>query len=138
MSLHTLVLVGEISVSIVAVLITMSVVLATVRAMLGIKVPLFHPLTDVAAAELRASQEGWLHRSLVAFDIATNVIVLRGQQDETISTHAWRANQEGKLWGRLVTKWLNGFQPNHGWKAASGDLQRALARVSVLRKALGV
>lgn len=123
---------------IITALIAMSVIMATVRAVRGIKTPLFHPLTDVAAAELRASQEGWLHRSLVAFDIATNVIVLRGQQDETISTHAWRANQEGKLWGKLVTKWLNGFQPNHGWKAASGDLQRALARVSVLRKALGV
>jgi len=37
-----------------------------------------------------------------------------------------------------MTKWLNGFQPLHGYKAASGDLQRASARVEVLKKALGI
>jgi hypothetical protein len=88
--------------------------------------------------ELTASKEGWAHRALVAFDIAFNVIVLRGAPDETISSHAWRAEQEGKFWGIWMCHWLNGFQSNHGFKAASGDLERAQARVNVLRKALGV
>lgn len=60
------------------------------------------------------------------------------QQDETISTHAWRAANEGKLWGKLMCDWLNLFQPNHGEKAAAGDLERALVRVAVLKKSLGI
>lgn len=92
---------------------------------------------DVATAESKAAAEGWLHRILVAIDIATNVIALRGQQDETISTHSYRASVEGKTWGKIVVKWLDWFQPNHGQKAASGDLERAQVRVAVLTKLLG-
>lgn len=136
--LHKIMLAGEITALSISALIAVSFLMATIRAAVSGTAKPFNPATDVAKAEASASQEWWPHRMLVAFDIAFNVIVLRGQQDETISTHSWRANQEGKLWGKLMTKWLNGFQPNHGWKAASGDLERAKSRVSVLSKALGV
>jgi hypothetical protein len=63
---------------------------------------------------------------------------LRGQQDETISTHSWRASVEGKRWGKLMNAWLGWLEPCHGQKAASGDLERAMARVAVLSRFLGV
>ena len=135
--LHKLLLAGEITATAVAALITISVAMASIRAAIAGKAPAWDT-PQVAIAEGRAAREGWLHRSLVAFDIAFNVIVLRGQQDETISTHSWRAQQEGKAWGKAMCWWLNGFQPNHGFKAAAGDLERAKARVAVLSKALGV
>jgi hypothetical protein len=37
-----------------------------------------------------------------------------------------------------MTWWLCLLQPSHGQLAASGDLQRATARVSILTRLLGV
>ena len=93
---------------------------------------------DIPTVMAKAGREGWIHRGLGAFDIAFNVIVLRGQQDETISTHSWRAQQDDKLWGKAMCWWLNLFQANHGPQAACGDLERASVRVAVLKKALGL
>ena len=109
--------------------------IATIRAILGRISPPWVS-ADVAIAEERAAAEWWPHRSLVALDIFINVVVLRGQQDETISTHAWRAFLEGKLWGKLMTGWLCWIQPNHGQQAASGDLERAQVRVAILSELL--
>jgi hypothetical protein len=75
---------------------------------------------------------------LDALDIFLNVWFLHGENDETMSTHAWRAKLEGHLWGEAMNFWLNGFQENHGPQAASGDLERAAVRVAVLSKLLGV
>jgi hypothetical protein len=75
--------------------------------------------------ESQAAHEGWLHRSLVSFDQMVNVIVLRGLPDETISSHAARAAQQGKHWGIGLSRVLNLFQRDHGAKAEAGDLQRA-------------
>src|SRR5260370_22060790 len=110
--LHKLLLVGEITATDVASLITVSVAMASIRAAIAGKEPKWD-VSQVAIAEERASHEGWLHRSLVAFDIAFNVIVLRGAQDETISAHSWRAQQEGKMWGKAMCCWLSGFHPSH-------------------------
>lgn len=131
-------LTGEISGSIIAGLFVVPFTMATVRAAIGIKVLPWNGSPDIAAAEVRDGAEGWLHRSLTAFDIAFNVIVLRGQQDETISTHAYRASLEGKQWGIGMTKWLSWFQPNHGPLATTGDYYRASVRVVILKKILGV
>ena len=85
------------------------------------------PLTPQQAAqqEAQAAKEGWLHRSLVAVDIMANVVILRGQPDETISSHAARAAEQGKAWGRAMSRFLDWFQADHGAKAVSGDLERA-------------
>jgi hypothetical protein len=85
----------------------------------------------------QAAAEQWLHRFLVVFDIACNVAA-RGQEDETISSRSWRASLEGKLWGRVLNKWLNLLQPQHGPKAMVGDLYRALNRVALNKKILGL
>jgi hypothetical protein len=136
-ALHKLLLTGEIFSGAVLGLIAVSTIFGVINKYRGLYVP-WAGAQQVAAQELTASKEGWPHRALVAFDIWFNVTILRGQQDETISTHSWRAQQEGKLWGKLMCKWLNGFQPNHGFKAASGDLERAKSRVAQLSKMLGV
>lgn len=129
-------LVAEIIGETIVGLIAMAGGIATVRAVVGAVSTAWIP-ANVKIAEQRADSEGWLHRALVAFDIAFNVVVLRGQQDETISTHSYRASVEGKLWGKAMTKWLDWIQPFHGQKAASGDLERAQVRVNVLSKLLG-
>jgi hypothetical protein len=86
---------------------------------------------QLAKQESQAAKEGVVHRDLVAVDIATNEIVLRGQMDETISSHAARAAEDGKGWGRFVSRFLNLFQSDHGAKAQAGDLERAqnIARI---------
>lgn len=119
-------------------LVAVSVGIATVRAILGHNKAPFHYPEDVPAAEARAAAEGYLHRCLVALDIFMNVVFFCGEQDETMSTHAWRAAVAGKLWGKAMNLWLNGFQSDHGPRAASGDLERSSVRVSILSKALDI
>lgn len=84
------------------------------------------PLTKAQTADEEAKEpkDGYIRRVSVAFDILVNVIC-RGQQDETLSSRAARADLEGKLWGKVLSIFLNVFQPNHGAKAQAGDLQRA-------------
>lgn len=135
--LHVMRWVFEISGIVIAGLILLAGLIATVRAIVGIKTPLWNS-SDVSAAEARASSEGWPHRVLVVLDIFLNVIVLFGKQDQTMSTHAWLASLEDKTWGKWMTTWLSWFQPNHGPLAASGDLARASAQVTQLSKSLGV
>jgi hypothetical protein len=130
-------LTAEITSGILGGLFTVPFVMTTVRTIIDGHAPPWN-INDIAAAEARDAAEGWLHRSLSAFDIAFNVIVLRGQQDETISTHSYRAFLEGKLWGKVMNKWLSWFQPNHGPLATTGDYFRASVRVKILKGILGI
>lgn len=118
-------------------LLVIGFILASIRALLGHKDAPW-VIGDVAAAEALAAAEGWPHRALVAFDIFCNVVFFFGDQDETISCHAYRASLWGHWWGIAMTWWLCLLQPSHGQLAASGDLQRATARVSILTRLLGV
>jgi hypothetical protein len=93
---------------------------------------------NIQAAMARANNESRAHRWLDAFDIFLNVTFMNGQNDETMSAHAWRASLEGRRWGVAMNWWLDGFQPNHGYQAACGDLQRARNRVECESKALGL
>jgi|SRR5208337_629710 len=98
------------------------------------------PMTpeNIQAAMARSNTESRIHRWLDAFDIFLNVTFMNGQNDETMSAHCWRASLEGHKWGIAMNWWLEGFQPNHGYQAACGDLQRALNRIAVEKKALGL
>ncbi len=93
---------------------------------------------NIAKAMAKSNDESRIHRWLDAFDIFLNVTFMNGQNDETMSAHAWRASLEGHLWGKAMNWWLEGFQPHHGYQAACGDLQRALNRIAVEKKALGI
>lgn len=94
------------------------------------------PLTpsQEALQERKASTEGWFHRSLVALDMFVNVVVLRGIPDETISSHASRAALQGKTWGKILSAFLNWFQPDHGPKAQAGDIERAENLIRIERE----
>lgn len=137
---HKIILGGVLFIAIIAACVAVGLLVTTIRAVFHLNTQDIKVWsnTDVPTVMAKAAKEGWAHRSLAAFDIAFNVIVLRGQQDETISTHAWRAAQKGKLWGRVMCWWLNLFQATHGQHAACGDLERATVRVAILKKALGI
>lgn len=85
------------------------------------------PLTpdQVITYQERAAEERYWVRCLIALDIFVNVVLLKGQQDETISSHSARAALQGKAWGIWLSKFLNWFQPNHGAQAIAGDEERA-------------
>ena len=87
------------------------------------------PITPLTPAqtqvqEAKAAKEGYAHRDLVALDQFLNVMA-DGSPDETISSRAARADEKGKLWGRVLSRFLNLFQSDHGAKAQAGDVERA-------------
>jgi hypothetical protein len=125
------VLTGEISGGIIAGMWIVAYAIAGVRWFInGCDGPLPEVVNEAFYTKYaaRAAAEGWLHRFLVVFDIALNVL-FRGQEDETLSSRAYRASIEGKLWGRLLNYWLDLIQPQHGPKAMVGDMQRAANRI---------
>jgi hypothetical protein len=136
--LHKFILGGEIYLAAAAALVVVSVIFRIIHKILGTSNS--RPMTpeNIKAAMARANDESRIHRWLDAFDIFLNVTFMNGQNDETMSAHAWRASLEGHAWGVAMNWWLNGFQPNHGYQAACGDLQRALNRVECEKKALGL
>lgn len=89
---------------------------------------------EQSKAMAQTAKEGYFHRSLVAIDICVNVVLLRGQEDETISSHAARAAVEGKRWGIALSWFLSKIQRNHGALAVAGDLQRAENIASIEKK----
>jgi hypothetical protein len=57
----------------------------------------------------------YLKLALIVADVAVNVVLL-GSCDETLSSRAWRMEQEGKPWGRLFRPLIDAlffWQPQH-------------------------
>ena len=136
--LHKILLGVEIYALAASGLIALSASISAIRTLVEKNKPVFSYPADVPIAEAKAASEGYVHRCLVALDIFMNVVFFAGKQGETMSTGAWIASQNGKLWGKLMNRWLDGFQANHGPQAASGDLERSQAEVNRIRKILGV
>lgn len=84
--------------------------------------------TQLVQDEAHAGKEAYPVRILVAFDILVNVIFM-GNPDETISSRAARAATQGKTWGKLLSRFLNLFQKDHGARAEASDVERAQAVV---------
>ena len=84
------------------------------------------PLTvaQTATQEAQANNEGYILRVLIAADMAANV-ALGGHEDETISTDTALMARKHEFLGVVVSRMLDLFQPDHGSKAAAGDLERA-------------
>lgn len=57
----------------------------------------------------------WLSQNLIALDQLLNTLICFGWADETMSSVAWRMEQEGRPFGvmRKVIDVLFWFQPNH-------------------------
>lgn len=136
--LHKILLGVEIYAAAASALIVVSLIFRLLHHIMGTSNS--RPMTpeNIKAAMARANDESRIHRWLDAFDIFLNVTFMNGSNDETMSAHAWRASLLGHKWGIAMNWWLNGFQPNHGYQAACGDLQRALNRVECEKKALGL
>ena len=118
-------------------LVGLSLAMASIRALVhGPDRPWFP--AEIPTEEHLAAVEPYWHRSLVAIDICFNVILWLGHQNETISTHCYRAHLEGRLWGSILNWWLNGLQSHHGLRAACGDLWRSSTEANRLKKLLGV
>jgi hypothetical protein len=67
----------------------------------------------------------------VAFDQFINTALFFGHPDETISSHAGRAAQQGARWGKALCWGLNLIQRNHGELAEEGDVHRAKIIIAV-------
>ena len=119
-------------------LIIMALLISSVRALFRDTPDAAWSESNVAHYEEQTAKEGYFHKALVALDIFLNVLILAGRQGETISTHAFIAASEKKIWGRVLNWWLNLIQNNHGYKAASGDLERSSAEVVRMRSLLKV
>lgn len=100
------------------------------------------PLTpdQIAAAELKASQEGYIHRTLVGFDQFVGSLI-GIQNDQTISSATAIAAHK-HVWYRAFAVALNDslnlIQANHGEKAQAGDIERAKKVIATDSAALGV
>lgn len=58
--------------------------------------------------------------------------VLAGKPDETISGRAGRAQQQGKLWGKIAAPIIDWIMrnPQHCQLAIQGDIRRATAAIA--------
>ena len=89
------------------------------------------PITPITAQEVQQDfqdvrREHYFRRCLIAFDIFCNVVFFFGDEDETISSHSARAATQGKLWGIVMSRFLDLFQTDHGAHAVARDEARAL------------
>lgn len=50
----------------------------------------------------------YILRTLIALDQLINVVICNGEPDETMSSVAWRMEQQGRFWGfmRPLIDWL--------------------------------
>ena len=136
--LHKIVLGVEIYAIAATALVIVSLIFRLIHHIMGTSNSMPMNPENIAKAMAKSNNESRIHRWLDAFDIFLNVTFMNGQNDETMSAHAWRASLEGHKWGIAMNWWLEGFQPHHGYQAACGDLQRALNRVECEKKALGL
>lgn len=79
---------------------------------------------QTAQAESVDAHDNYGIRLLIALDMFLNAL-FNGDLDETLSSRSARAAQEGKLWGKLLSHFLDLFQKDHGAKAQAGDYKRA-------------
>jgi hypothetical protein len=96
------------------------------------------PLTpeQIAAAELKASHEGYLHKVLVGLDQFLNTAA-GGNPDETISSRSQRLSDQGNEFAKLLTYGLDLIQKDHGRKAEAGDLERTEKVEAIEKETLG-
>lgn len=96
------------------------------------------PATEQLQEQMTAS-EGYVRRLLVETDVELNVAT-DGRPDETISTRLAEDDLQGKskvsrIVGRIGSRILDVFEPDHGAKAAAGDKERAEAELQAIDKA---
>jgi len=100
---------------------------------------------QIQQAQKNAADDGFLHRVAVAADQDLNVDS-GGLPDETISSRVRRISDAhprcswnpGVWLAKTINAGLNLLQNNHGQRAQSGDLERALKVAATERRSLGI
>lgn len=79
----------------------------------------------------------YLYNVAVAFDQLGNALLGRAA-DQTISAHAWHAEQEGRLWGQILRPFIDflfaWIESNHCKKAFYTDPTERLNSVSRMHR----
>jgi hypothetical protein len=91
---------------------------------------------QTAKKENKVAKEGYIKHLLVGFDHLLNVIS-GGLPDETISSRAARADLKGKVWGRVMSRFLDLFEKDHGSVAQAGDVARAKSVIKLEKNSKG-
>ena len=63
----------------------------------------------------------YLLNVLIWIDQGFNVVVMRGDPDETVSSRAAKAQLKGKRWGCVLCNFLNKLDKNHCEKSIERD-----------------
>lgn len=63
----------------------------------------------------------YLLNILIWIDQGFNVVVMRGDPDETVSSRAAKAQLKGKRWGCVLCNFLNKLDKNHCEKSIERD-----------------
>lgn len=68
----------------------------------------------------------WIYQNLIAIDQLLNAILL-GSADETLSARAWRAEQKGRIFGKIfrpLIDFLLFFDYNHCYTSYLAEKER--------------
>src|SRR5258708_2843009 len=103
--LHKFLLGGEIYLAASAALILVSLIFRLWHHIRGTSNSMPMNPENIAKAMAKSNDESRIHRWLDAFDIFLNVTFMNGQNDETMSAHAWRASLKGHGWGIAMNWW---------------------------------
>lgn len=71
--------------------------------------------------KLFGPKDSYRRRVWLALDQLGNVVIFRGDEDETISSNAAKANIRGEFWGRALCMLLNWLDPGHCPRAIEPD-----------------
>lgn len=63
----------------------------------------------------------YLLNILIWVDQGFNVVIMRGDPDETVSSRAAKAQLKGKRWGCVLCNFLNKLDKNHCEKSIERD-----------------
>ncbi len=69
----------------------------------------------------------WLLNVLIALDQLVNAVIFLGEPDETMSSAAWRMEQQGHFWGCLrpaIDLMFSPLEKDHCQKAYQSELKR--------------
>ena len=72
-------------------------------------------------------EKSYIRQVLIAFDQFLNAAICNGWADETMSSNAWRMEQEGRFWGKLMRPIIDTlffFDDNHCQESFENERNR--------------
>lgn len=71
--------------------------------------------------------KAYLWNIIIWFDQGVNVVFMRGDPDETVSSRAAKAQRKGRRWGCVLCRFMDFFDKNHCEKNIEPDEGEHLA-----------